>query len=1730
MPITATIDARKVITLSGTSAGVVAVSFVGTTLQLASTDNTVNLSVAGGWAGISVANGLTLSISASLADGKAFPGAGNAVAIAAPGGQNLSGLNLFVDAIQLTAGQAYTLTAAQAAIARVGSAGALGRLTSSGQITIVAPEAADLSTLVTDANDVIQLTAGLSYTLTAAQAAVARVGSGGTLGNFASAGAVTIRADAPADLTRFGTDANDTLVLAAGKDYTLTLAQAAIAQVGSGGTKGALGTAGTVVIRANEAGDPQLFNLSATGIDILQLTAGRAYTLTPAQAAISRLGASGVLGDISGNGVITIKADLAPANLVAVDTDSSDIIWLGANLDYTLTTAQAARARVGSGGALGDLSGAGTVVLVANPAGEVLSSLTVQGVDFFELSAGSDYTLTTAQALRARVGSSGVEGDLTLAGHITLRPNAGQDLTTLGSVQGVDSIILAPGGAYTLTPSQARIARIDANGQPGQLGSTGQITVLAPVGADLSAIAMDSGDVLVLSAGQNYTLSTAQALIARVGSPTATPGSLAKAGITVVNAAAAGEDLSGLSSTAVSGIDAIVLAPGQKYTVAPSQAPLLRVGNVSGTLSGAGPLTLRASVGEDFSSSTLANAAASIILSAGQSYTLTASQALVSRIGAGALGDLRQPTGSTGAITVQALSGTANLSALSTDGNVSFLVDTASSYTLTSAQALNTRTVSPSGVTSAPGDLSAGGVFTINATAGGDLSALVLGTGDQLQLAAGRNYTLASHQVPLAQVGSFAPGDLAKAGQVLVRANPAGEDFSSIANFAGIDGYLLTAGAAYTLTASQAAISRVGTAANAVPGVLASTAKITIKADAAADLSNLVTDSGDEIWLLPSTPYTLTTAQAPIARILDANQNPGPLGLLNSSGTISVRANSGTTLEDLTPLASVEGIDQLLLSASTPYRLTAAQADIARVGSGAAGNLSGTGLLTIVAEQGRDLTGIRIDATDTLLLTEGQGYTLTAAQAASARVGSATAPAGTLTSSGVIRIVANSTSAAVNNDLSRLVTDANDVILLSAGQRYTLTTAQAATARVVSGGTESLPGALTNAGMVRLLAGTAPENLTGLRVDSGDVIQLTAGTAYTLTDLQAAISQMGASGTFGNLTSAGAITVVASSMSDLTGIQLDTVNDRIVLNGAANYTLTSTQAPIAQIDTTGTPGELTGTGVITLRASRTGEDLATTALQGVRGLDSIVLWPSQNYTLTAEQIAVARVAPSNTLGNFSAAGVVTVRGSASGENLTALAAMTGIDGYVLSSGVNYTLTAAQAAVARMATGAAAPGPAGQLLSGGAITVVATQSTDLSRIALDAGDTLHLSPGQNYTITPVQAGIARVVDPNTGPGSAGALGPAGTVTLQANPLGEDLSLVTATGIDSILLAAGRNYTLSAAQASMAMVPGGTPGQLTKAGTITIRGSAAGENLSTSLTAVGVDAIQLNPDVAYTLTAAQAAMARIGQSGATGQLTSGGTITVVATQSTDLTRLGLDAGDAILLSTGSTYKLTPLQANIARYTGGAVQPGSLADVQGSPATSIHVIAARQGDDLTRVTATGVDNYFLTAGAPYTLTSAQAAVSIVGTGSAGLLSKAGSITLRSSSSEVFTTTQLNNLSVDAIQLTGVTGSNFTSVQYTIPLASLSQIKLQVGAVLSGIYTPLALAVATDTDGSDGVIGSSDLRGVSSTALDYLGEWTFNTSTGLLQVFDGTNIRSIQLIGVTSIVTDGSTVFTGA
>jgi hypothetical protein len=120
-------------------------------------------------------------------------------------------------------------------------------------------------------------------------------------------------------------------VLTTGQNYTLTSAQAAIAKIGTGGTAGTLTDSGTMTLKAAATGE-DLSGVTATGIDSIVLTTAQNYTLTLAQAAIAKIGTGGTAGTLSDSGVTTIKlatTGLAGAGILADGTLTSPKVITG---------------------------------------------------------------------------------------------------------------------------------------------------------------------------------------------------------------------------------------------------------------------------------------------------------------------------------------------------------------------------------------------------------------------------------------------------------------------------------------------------------------------------------------------------------------------------------------------------------------------------------------------------------------------------------------------------------------------------------------------------------------------------------------------------------------------------------------------------------------------------------------------------------------------------------------------------------------------------------------------------------------------------------------------------------------------------------------------------------------------------------------------------------------------------------------------------------------------------------------------------------------------------------------------------------------------------------------------------------------------------------------------------------------------------------------------------------
>ena len=184
-----------------------------------------------------------------------------------------------------------------------------------------------------------------------------------------------------------------------------------------------------------------------------------------------------------------------------------------------------------------------------------------------------------------------------------------------------------------------------------------------------------------------------------------------------------------------------------------------------------------------------------------------------------------------------------------------------------------------------------------------------------------------------------------------------------------------------------------------------------------------------------------------------------------------------------------------------------------------------------------------------------------------------------------------------------------------------------------------------------------------------------------------------------------------------------------------------------------------------------------------------------------------------------------------------------------------------------------------------LVVVAADVTgeDMSALTLTDADALILTTAKDYTMTAAQANVAQI-------GTDGTAGDVadddGTMTVSANATGEDLATkLTATGVDSIILTTDKDYAMTSAQANIAKIgTDGTAGALSDDGAMTVVAGATGEDLATTLSATGLDAIQLTDAQAYSMTIAQANISQ--DSDASVGTVSKATVAITVADSTDL----------------------------------------------------------------------------------------------------------------------------------------------------------------------------------------------------------------------------------------------------
>jgi len=303
-------------------------------------------------------------------------------------------------------------------------------------------------------------------------------------------------------------------------------------------------------------------------------------------------------------------------------------------------------------------------------------------------------------------------------------------------------------------------------------------------------------------------------------------------------------------------------------------------------------------------------------------------------------------------------------------------------------------------------------------------------------------------------------------------------------------------------------------------------------------------------------------------------------------------------------------------------------------------------------------------------------------------------------------------------------------------------------------------------------------------------------------------------------------------------------------------------------------------------------------------------------------------------------------------------------------------------------------------------------------------------------------------------------------------------------------------------------------LTKAGVITLKLSAAAPNLGEDIADIkGIDVIQLasGAGISYGLTAAQALTAKMGATGAVGDLTSPGqVITITASSSADLSGIkNLDSGDRIYLYEADVgadcynYVLSKDQIKIFSGFLGVVDQ----TYQNTSLANVTLKADSMGDDLvtglTPTSLAAIDQIILTTGKDYTLNAIEAAIAKIGlSGLSGQLAKAGTVTLFSPTSP-----------------TTFTGSDSNVVSFT----GVDLIETKENAILK-LYVPGSVTSGTSANFYSSATQLSPLTGSNSVTgtdgyVNKLGEWKFDSTSHVLTVYDGSAVQNVLLVGVSSV-----------
>lgn len=455
---------------SFTSAGTqIDVTEAGGTFTFTSSGGSVGTAtVAGPLAGITLPGGTTVALSSALANGKAFSGAGTALVVANAGGEDLTAFNgTGVGGFALASGQNYTLTAAQAAIGRIGTGGAAGTLTDGGTTTVrdtlaalgggtaatlkahgadsVIASAAtpgDISATTVAGIDSIVLAAG-NYTMTSAQAALANGTTGTQVVTLTTQANGTLAASVESFV--LGNFANSVALGAVGQNVSspvgtgTTLAIAGATPTGTW----AMGHASDDTLVATDGANIQFVNGgAATTADKLALTGN--ILMTQAQhEALASIAAPGSSDSVTivNTGTVTARADVetyrvansSVPNTILITQGATNVTGGSGNATLVISTGLAVTGTYGLAGGADVISAATGVDLsgVNGGAATTAESLDLNGAVKMTQAQHGAFTSFTATG-----GSDSVE--ITTGGAVTAKA-------------GIETYTLSGGGSNTLT-------------------------------------------------------------------------------------------------------------------------------------------------------------------------------------------------------------------------------------------------------------------------------------------------------------------------------------------------------------------------------------------------------------------------------------------------------------------------------------------------------------------------------------------------------------------------------------------------------------------------------------------------------------------------------------------------------------------------------------------------------------------------------------------------------------------------------------------------------------------------------------------------------------------------------------------------------------------------------------------------------------------------------------------------------------------------------------------------------------------------------------------------------------------------------------------------------------------------------------------------------------------------------------------------------------------------------